>query len=60
MNKELKFKLLNGCYVDGDKHADVVEPRNKFLRKTAALGFLNESNAPTIEADKQSLPADLQ
>ena len=59
---ELGFEVISakkGCFVDGHERADVVESRNKFIRRMVALGFLNESNAPT-EAAKQSLPADLQ
>ena len=36
-----------------------MESRIKFLKRMVALGFFNESNAPT-ETAKQSLPADLQ
>ena len=36
-----------GTYVDGHERSDVVQYRNKFLRRLCALGFLNEHNAPT-------------
>ncbi len=48
-----------GSYVDGHERDDVVEYRKKFLRRMAALGFLNQSNAPTEEA-KAALPMDLE
>ena len=48
-----------GSYVDGHERDDVVEYRKKFLRRMAALGFLNRSNAPTEEA-KAALPMDLE
>ena len=48
-----------GTFVDGHERSDVVEYRQKFLRKMVGLGFLNPSNAPTEEA-KQALPSDLQ
>ena len=47
-----------GSYVDGHERDDVVEYRKKFLRRMVALGFLNQSNAPTEEA-KAALPTDL-
>ncbi len=40
--------------MDGHEREDVVEYRQKFLRKMIGLGFLNQSNAPTEEA-KQAL-----
>ena len=46
------------CYVDGHERADVVEDRQRFLRRMVALGFLNADNAPTDEA-KLVLPTDL-
>ena len=38
------------CFVDGNKCADVVEYRQKFLQKMVGLGFLNQNNAPTEKA----------
>ena len=48
-----------GSYVDGHERDDVKEYRKKFLRRMVALGFLNQSNAPTEEA-KTALPTDLE
>ena len=59
---ELGFEVLTakkGCFVDGHERADVVEYRQKFLRKMVGLGFLNQSNAPTEDA-KSALPSDLR
>lgn len=47
-----------GTYVDGHERDDVVQYRKKFLRQLCALGFLNQSNAPTEEA-AASLQTDL-
>ena len=58
---ELGFEVVTkkkGTFVDGHEREDVVEYRKTFLRKMAALGFLNEGNAPTEEARK-ALPTDL-
>ena len=57
---ELGFELVSkkGTFVDGHKRDDVVEYRKTFLRRRLALGFLNESNAPTEEA-KKALNTDL-
>lgn len=59
---ELGFSVVvkkKGTFVDGHERPDVVEYRNKFLRKMVGLGFLDESNAPTDEA-KQALPKDIE
>ena len=48
-----------GTYVDGHERSDVVEYRKTFLRRLCALGFLNETNAPTPEC-AESLPKDLE
>ena len=53
------IKKQKGTYVDGHERSDVVEYRNKYLRKMVALGFLNESNAPTPDATK-NFPTDLE
>ena len=53
------IKKQKGTYVDGHERIDVVEYRNKYLRKMVALGFLNESNAPTPDATK-NFPTDLE
>ena len=58
---ELGFNVVRkkkGTYVDGHERDDVVEYRQKFLRRMVSLGFLNESNAPTEQA-KKALPSDL-
>ena len=58
---ELGFNVVKkkkGTYVDGHERDDVVDYRQKFLRRMVSLGFLNESNAPTEEA-KKALPSDL-
>lgn len=47
-----------GSYVDGHERSDVVEYRQKFLRRLCALGFLNKTNAPIPEA-AESLPTDI-
>ena len=47
-----------GTFVDGHEREDVVDYRNKFLRRMVSLGFLNKDNAPTEEA-KKALLADL-
>ena len=59
--RELGFSKITakkGTYVDGHE-IDVVDYRNKFLRKMVSLGFLNNENAPTPEA-AQALPSDLE
>ena len=43
---------------DGHEREDIVKYRKRFLRKVAALGFLNKANAPTLAAG-QSLPAEI-
>ena len=48
-----------GSYVDGHECDDVKEYRKIFFRHMVALGFLNQSNAPTEEA-KAVLPTDLE
>jgi len=56
----LGFEVLTarkGSFVDGHERPDVVEYRKKFLRRMVTLGFLNESNAPTVEA-RAALPSD--
>ena len=58
---ELGFFIVDrkkGIYYDGHEREDVVEYWKKFLRKVAALGFLNKANAPTLAAG-QSLPAEI-
>lgn len=50
---ELGFRVLDkkkGTFVDGHERDDMVEYRATFLRKLVGLGFLNEGNAPTMEA----------
>ena len=44
-----------GVFIDGHKRPDVVESREKFLRKMTECGFFRPDNAPTEEA----LPADV-
>jgi len=39
-----------GSFVDGHERQDVEEYRKKFLNRMVTLGFLNESNAPTVES----------
>ena len=48
-----------GSYVDGHERDDVKEYRKIFFRHMVALGFLNQSNAPTEEA-KAVVPTDLE
>ena len=58
---ELEFEVVTKkkvTFVDGHEREAVVEYRKTILRKMAALGFLNEGNAPTEEARK-ALPTDL-
>ena len=45
-------------YFDGHERFDVVEYRNKFLRRLCAVGVLNKKNAPIPDA-ADSLPSDL-
>ena len=55
---ELGFNVLQmskGVFIDGP---DVVESREKFLRKMTECGFLRPDNAPTEEA-AQALPTDV-
>ena len=59
---ELGFEVVakrKGTFVDGHERPDVVEYRNKFLRKMVGLGFLNGDNAPTEDA-KKVLPDDIE
>ena len=58
---ELGFSVVRkkkGTYVDGHEREDVVEYRKIFWRRMVALGFLDESCAPTEEA-KKALPSDI-
>ena len=58
---EMGFMVLTskkGTFVDGHEREDVVDYRNKFLRRMIALGFLNQENAPSVEA-KEALPNDI-
>ena len=58
----LEFHVLDqkkGVYIDGHEGDDVIEYRQKFLRKIVSIGFLNKDNAPTVEA-AQFLPDDLE
>ena len=50
--------ICKSTFIDNHKRPDVVDYRKKFLRRLAALGFLNSENAPTEEA-KNALPSDL-
>ena len=60
---KLKFHVLDQkkgiyMYIDGHKHPDVVEYRQKFLRKMVVIVFLNKDNVSTPKA-AQYLPEDL-
>ena len=58
---QLGFTIINkskGIFIDGHERADVVEYRKTFLRRMAAIGFVNEDNAPTPEA-AAALPNDI-
>ena len=58
---ELGFNVLQmskGVFIDGHERPDVVESREKFLRKMTECGFLRPDNAPTEEA-AQALPTDV-
>ena len=53
------MRAQKGTFVDGHERKDVVEYRNKFIRRMVGLGFINEANAPTVEA-KRALPVSIQ
>ena len=58
---EIGFEVITkkkGTFVYGHERDDVVEYRQKFLRRMVSLGFLNSNNAPSDEA-KAALPADI-
>ena len=58
---ELEFDVLQmskGVFNDGHERPDVVESREKFIRKMTECGFLRPDNAPTEEA-AQALPTDV-
>ena len=58
---ELGFSVLQmskGVFIDGHERPDVVESREKFLRKMTECGFLRPDNAPTEEAAR-ALPTDV-
>ena len=58
---DLGFDVLHmskGVFIDGHECPDVVESREKFLKKMTECGFLRPDNAPTEEA-AQALPADV-
>ena len=48
-----------GTYVDGHERLDVVEYRQKFLRKMFSLGFLNKDNATSPTA-QENFPSDFE
>lgn len=48
-----------GTYVDGHERSDVVEYRQKFLRKMFSIGFLNKENAASSTA-QDNFPSDLE
>ena len=59
---ELGFSVMRaqkGTFVDGHERDDVVEYRNKFIRRMVGLGFINGNNAPTEEA-KRALPIGIE
>ena len=43
-------------FIDGHKRPDVVESREKCLRKMTECGFLRHDNAPTEEAARADVP----
>ena len=58
---ELGFSVLQmskGGFIDGHERPDVVESREKFIRKMTECGFLRPDNAPTEEA-AQALSTDV-
>ena len=58
---ELGFSVLQmskGVFIDGHERPDVVESREKFIRKMTECGFLHPDNAPTEEA-AQALSTDV-
>ena len=50
--------MSKGVFIDGHERPDVMESREKFLRKMTECGFLRADNAPTEEATR-ALPADV-
>ena len=58
---DLGFNVLQmskGVFIDGHERPDVVESRERFLKKMTECGFLRPDNAPTEEA-AQALPTDI-
>ena len=59
---ELGFEIVDGrkgIYIDGHERKDVVESRQKFLRKMIALGFITKEEAPS-EKSKLGFPEDIE
>ena len=52
-------KKKKGRYVDGRERADVINYREKFLRKMVGNGFLNKSNMP-MPSIESAFPSDLE
>ena len=50
--------MSKGVFIDGHERPDVVESREKFIRKMTECGFLRPDNAPTEEAAR-ALPTDV-
>ena len=53
------LQMSKGVFIDGHERPDVVESREKFMRKMTECGFLCPDNAPTEEA-AQALLADVE
>ena len=50
--------MSKGVFIDGHERPDIVESREKFLKKMTECEFLHPDNAPT-EDTAQALPADV-
>ena len=53
------IKKKKGTYVDGHEREDVIDYRQKFLRKMIANGFLNRNNMP-MPSIESAFPSDLE
>ena len=59
---EMGFEVLTarkGIFVNGHERPDVIESREKFLRKMVKVGSLHFTNAPTKQAGR-ALPEDVE
>ena len=53
------MKKKKGTYVDGHERKDVIDYRQKFLRKMVANGFLNKNNMP-MPSIESAFPSDIE